>query len=229
MSQSTPCPPRYRWFDMVKLSGAEGRRWVADYARVQPLVNQLLAPLELLRKGDLRTGGEMLETAAEALHATAVEHASLGALLDRWYLGVAGYAHYAREEHDQADACMRLAMERLGHAVAEHPFLMTMADDAFELVLHRARIARNRRRWSEMWEHLETGAALREDRRPYAVRPDGQPVMLSTLREWFAALPVPAEAQPLVPHLQDPAELRRNTQGSLRGILRLSGFAIQHP
>ncbi len=229
MSQSTPCPPRYRWFDMVQMSGAEGRRWVAEYARVQPLVNQLLAPLDLLRKGNLQTGEEMLERAADALEATRVEHASLAALLDRWYLGVAGYAHYVREEYDQADACMRRAMERLADAVAEHPFLVPMADDAFELVLHRARIARNRRRWDEMWEHLDTGAALREDRRPYAVRPDGEAVTLSTLREWFGALPVPPEAQPLVPHLQNADELRRNTQGSLRGILRLSGFAIQHP
>jgi len=229
MSHTAPCPPRYRWFDLVKMTGADGRRWVAEYARVLPLVNQLLAPLEVLRRGDLQGGGEMVERAAEALATTRVEHASLAALLDRWYLGVAGYGHYAREEYDQADDCMRRAVERLGDALAQHGFLVPMADDAFELILHRARIARNRRRWSEMWAHLDHAAALREERRPYATLPCGTPLVTSTLAGWFDALPVPAEAQPLAPHLQDPAERRRNTQGSLRGILRLSGFAIPYP
>ncbi|HEU4558188.1 MAG TPA: hypothetical protein VFS20_10075 [Longimicrobium sp.] len=229
MSQSTPCPSRYRWFDMVRMSGAEGRRWVAEYARVQPLVTQVLAPLEVLRKGDLATGGEMLERASEALQGTCFEHASLRAMVERWYLGVEGYAHYTRNEYDQADACMRGAVERLGDALAEHAFLMPMADDAFMLVLQRARIARNRRRWAEMWEHLDTCAALRDDRRPYAALAGGTPLMLSIMVDWFGALPAPAHAQPLVPHLQDAYERRLNTEFTLREVVRLSGFAIPHP
>jgi hypothetical protein len=229
MSQSPPCPPRYRWFDMVQMTGTEGRLWVREYARVLPLVTQVLAPLPLLRGGDLERGGEMVERAGEALAATRVEHASLAALLDRWYLGVAGYAHYAREEYDPADDCMRRAVERLGDALAEHAFLMPMADDAFELILHRARIARNRRRWAEMWGYLDDAAALREERRPYGTLACGTPVMMSTVVAWFGALPVPPEAQPVAPHLQDPAERHRNTESMVRGILRLSGFAIPHP
>lgn len=229
MSHAAECPPRYRWFDLVQMTGTEGRRWVAEYARVHPVVTQVLEPLEPLRKGDLRAGGELLRRAEELMESTHVEHESLRALMDRWYLGVAGYAHYAHEEYDAADACMRRAAERLRDALAAEAFLAAMADDVFELTLHRARIARNRMRWAEMWEHLETGAALREGRLAYGITPGGAPVMVGSLVDWFGALPVPLEAQPLVPHLQDPAERRRNTEGSLRAIVRLSGFVIPQP
>lgn len=229
MSQSADCTPRYHWFDFVQMSGAEGRRFIAEYRRVQPLVKQILSPLELLRGGELETGCERLARAGDALAACELEDPSLHALLRRWYLGVLGYAHYAREEFDAADACMARALDALADAVRLRDFMLVMADDAFELVLHRARIARNRRRWAEMWQHLDTGDALRHGRQPYGELGDGSPVWVSTLVDFLDALPVPPEAQPVLARLQDAAQRTHNTESSIRAIVRLPGFAIPHP
>jgi hypothetical protein len=229
MSQSADCTPRYHWFDFVQMSGIEGRRFIAEYRRVQPLVKQILSPLELLRGGELETGSERLARAGEALARSEVEDPSLHALLHRWYQGVLGFAHYARDEHDAADACMARALDVLADAVRLRDFMLVMADDAFELVLHRARIARNRRRWAEMWAHLDHAGALRDGRRPYCMRGDGSPVWVSTLVDFLDALPVPPEAQPVLARLQDADERRRNTEGSIRAVVRLSGFAFPHP
>jgi hypothetical protein len=229
MSQSADCVPQYHWFDFVQMSGTEGRRWVEEYRRVQPLVKQVLNPLELLRAGELETGSERLARAGDALAAREFESPSLRALMERWYYGVLGFAHYARDEHDAADACMARALDALADAVRRSGFLLVMADDAFELVLHRARIARNRRRWAEMWQHLDTGDALRHGRRPYGEFGDGSPVWVSTLVEHLDNLPVPPEAQPVLRRLQDADERRATTESSIRAVVRLSGFAIPHP
>ena len=229
MTQSADCIPQYHWFDFVQMSGTEGRRWVAGYARVQPLVKQILAPLELLRAGELETGSERLARAGQALAGREFEDPSLRALLDRWYYGVLAFAHYARDEHDAADACIVRALDALVEAVRLRGCLLVMVDDAFELVLHRARIARNRRRWAEMWQHLDTADALRGGRRPYGEFGDGSPVWVSTLVDHLDNLPVPPEAQPVLRRLQDPDERRRATENSIRTVVRLAGFIIPHP
>lgn len=149
------------------------------------------------------------------------------AMLERGYLGVLGYRHYARGEHEEADRAMVRAWEVFAAALERCPFLVVLADDAFDLRLHRARVARGRRRWDEMRAHAEAAVAMREGRLPYHVFPDGTAVTVGTLAAFLDALPVPASAQPLRPHLQDEALRRENTERSIRAVYRLPGWVIE--
>jgi hypothetical protein len=229
MSQTVAPGKQYRWFDYVRLSGTSAACWLDEYRRCQPVVKQILHPLEVLRRGDVDTGCRMIEQAGDALASLAVADPSLRLVMDRWYYGVLGYAHYCRELYDEADLAMAQAQEALAAALEERNFLLVMADDAFELILHRARIARNRQRWDEMWEHSERALAIREGRQPYFVLRDGTSIWISTIARFFDSLPVPERSQPLVPHVQDVETRRRNTEQSIRGIVRFRGFVIEYP
>ncbi|HEX2093809.1 MAG TPA: hypothetical protein VHG28_15510 [Longimicrobiaceae bacterium] len=229
MSKTAAPDKQYHWFDYVRLSGTDGACWLEEYRRWQPVVSQILQPLEFLRRGEVAAGCEMLDRAGDALSSVEIKDLSLRLVMDRWYYGVLGYSYYCRELYDEADRAMVQAQEALATALREHDFLLVMADDAFELNLHRARIARNRQRWGEMWEHCGTALAMREGTLPYYPSRDGSSVWISTIVEFFDSLPVPKQSQPLVPHLQDLDERKRNTERSIRGIVRFRGLVIEYP
>lgn len=221
--------PRYRWVDLVALSGDVAGEWMEEYRRHAPVAAQAVGSLDPLRRGDLDTGRRMLERTWDDLCSADVSDASVRCVLERWYYGVLGYYHYCRSAFDEADRAMLCAHEVMERAFGERDFLLALADDAFELRVHRARVARSRCRWDEMREHATAALGMREGRVPYYVLADGRRIWVSTILDFLRSLTITDEVRPAVAHLLDDAERERQTERAIREVYRLSGFVIQHP
>lgn len=219
----------YPWYRLVQMSGDEGTRWLRDYGRANPQVDRIMAAVPLLRRGDQAGGEALLARAWEGMGGLEWEDPSARAVAERWYYGALGYALYCRRAYDEADEVMVRACDAMAHALRDRPFLLAIADEVVELVLHRARIARNRHRWDEMKAHVDTATAMREGTRPYYALDGGRTVWLADVQAFLDALPVPEDDRPVLPHLQRDAERRQDTDRCVRDVLRLPGFVIQHP
>lgn len=222
-------PPRYRWVDLVALTGDTASPWMEEYGRHEMVARNSVASLAPLRRGDLQTGWRMLEEAREELDAMEVADPSVRCVLERWYYGALGYYHYSRRSYDEADQAMVRAYELMGQAFDLHNFLLGLADDAFELRVHQVRVARSRCRWREMEAHVEAAVGMREGRVPYYTLRDGRTIWVSTIVDFLRSLPINDRVRPVVAHLLDDQERQRHTERSIREVYRLQGFVIQHP
>jgi hypothetical protein len=226
---ASPSVSSYVWFDLVSLSGGEGVRWCEEYRRYEPVTTQIMESVPMLRRGELAEGGRLLDRAWDALGSLEVPERSVRSVVERWYYGALGMYHYRRADFDEADRVMVRAHDLMAEAIGRRSFLLALADEAVELRLHRARIARNRQRWAEMWEHIEAARAMREGGAPYYVLDDGTPVWLSDVTSFLDSLPVPEEARPIKPHLQDAVQRRQDTERFVRDVLRIPGSVIHAP
>jgi hypothetical protein len=217
------------WFDLVSLSGDEGRRWREQYGRFDSVAKGIMGSVPLLRRGEIDTGARMLKDAREQLSAMDVGDESILSVMERWYLGALGMYHYRLAEFDEADRVMARAHEHMVDAVTRRGFLVVLADEAVELRLHRARISRNRQRWAEMWDHISAARAMRAGGEPFYVLRDGRSVWLSDVREFLEALPAAPEQRPVKPNLQDPTQCRQDIDRWIRDVLRIPDSVIHAP
>lgn len=217
-----------QWNDLVPLSGEDGCRWMTEYQRCRPVTVPILSVIPILRRGDCETGARILAEAWESFGTMEVPDHSVRCVVERWYYGALAYLHYCRKEFDDADRVMVQAGGVMGEAVARRHFLLALADEAVEISFHRARIARNLRRWRVMREHIDEAWAMREGEIPYYVLPCGTSVWLRDVNEFLDSLPAPEGGGPLLPELQDPVRRRQNTDRHVRDILRIPGFVVQH-
>lgn len=228
----TPSPSElaYPWYRLVQMHGEEGAQWVREYAeQVNPHTDRIMAAVPLMRRGGLREGEAMLAESRAGLNAIPWEDPSVKDVADRWYYGALGYLHYCRGEYEEADRIMALACDSMAQAVARHRFLLVVVDEVVELVLHRARVARNRHRWAEMQGHVDAARGMRDGTVPYAVLEDGREVWLRDVQALLEELPLPDDAHPVRPHLQKEVERRQDTDRCVRDVLRIPGLVIQHP
>lgn len=227
----TPSPSElaYPWYRLVQMYGDEGTQWVREYVQVNPHTDRIMAAVPVLRRGGLCEGEAMLAESWAGLNAIPWEDPSVEAVAHRWYYGALGYAHYCRADYEEADRVMALACDAMAQAVGRHRFLLVVVDEVVELVLHRARVARNRHRWAEMDAHVQAARGMRDGTVPYAVLDDGRKVWLSDVHAFLDELPLPDDARPVRPHLQRETDRRQDTDRCVRDVLRLPGVIIQHP
>ena len=220
---------KYSWEEIVRLSGAEGSRWMDDFDRYAPVTEPIERAVTCLRKhGAFAEAQAALATARRAMAVLNDADGAVRSVLERRYYGALGYYHYCRGDFDEADRVMEQGYGVMVDAIGRRRFLLAMADEAVDLRLHRARIARNRHRWAEMRTHIDTAWAMREGELPYYVLPDGTSICIGHVTEFLDSLPVPEAKRPLVPHLQDAQRRRRDTDRHIREIVRLPGMVIQH-
>jgi hypothetical protein len=220
---------QFEWYDLVELSGEDGCRWMAGYRRYRHLTGAIANSLPAMRKGDFATGERLLASAWDGLCTEEFEDPTMRAVAERWYYGALGYALYRREAFDEADEVMARAHDVVAAALGRWDFLLIMADEAVDLRMHRARIARNRGRWDEMRRHFDAAWAMREGQVPYHVLPDGTRIGAAEVRAFVNRLPVPGGAGLVMPHLQDPAQARRDFERFVRDIVRIPGFVVHQP
>lgn len=218
----------YDWMHFAARSGEQGCAWSATYRRYEPLEAMSIEALAMLRRGELESGETCLERLREDLAACGAP-ASVRAVLDRWYHGVAGFLHYRRGDFEAADESMFAAHEAVSAAVGHHRFLLLLANHCHEFCLHRARIARNQRRWRRMEEHVELARGMMADRLPLCRLADGTPVFFATLADYFGSLPwSEAERAWLADFLDADARLRLFERFVGRMLVQ-PGFAIPYP
>jgi hypothetical protein len=215
---------RFEWYDIVRLAGEGGCRWMERYNGHRELTRMIADSLPVLRRGDLLAGERMLARAGEILAEAHFDDPSIRVVAERWYYGAVGYCLYVRRDFDAADAAMARAHEVVA-GVLDREFLIFLADEAVDFRMHRARIARERQRWRELRDHIEVARCMRLGEIPYYTLPSGRTVQITDVRAFLNRLPV--EAGTLVlPHLQVEAEGRRGLEAFAREVLRIPGFVI---
>jgi hypothetical protein len=225
MAQFTEFKRRqFEWYDIVRLTGEDGCRWMDRYNRHRELVSMIADSLPLLRRGDIQQGERMLACADEILTDSHFEDPAIRAVAERWFYGALGYCLYVRRDFDAADAAMARAHEAVAGAL-DHDFLIFLADETVDFRMHRARIARERQRWRELRDHVEVALAMRAGEIPYYTLPTGRTVHIEDVRAFLNGLPV-EEGALVAPHLQVETESRRNIEVFAREVLRIPGFVI---
>lgn len=230
MNQTAAQRDSYDWLHFVRRSGGEGRRWAEAYRRSLPLEELSDRSLLLLRGRRYDEGYALLEQLGEALPAPGEVEPSIRSVLERWYYGVLGYYFYCLEHFDQAEAAMVRAHEAVTAAIGERRFLLPLANHCHEFRLHRARIARNRRRWDEMRVHVDEVRGMMEGRLPFCVLGDGTPVRMAAILDFYAAIPDATEAERAsLESLLDDAARLRSFGRFVRAMLQVPGFVIPYP
>jgi hypothetical protein len=226
----TPATEEYSWAHFVGLSGEEGERWLKEYVRHEPVVDMNFECLMLIKDGLFDAAAAHLRLFRERVDAAESDEPSIRPVLERWYQAVYGYYWYVLEEYDEADRAMTAAADACGEAIALQPCLLPMADHCPEFRMHRARIARNQRRWSEMWEHTEEVRAMFRGERPLCVLPDGRGIVLPEVKRYYAALAVSTDGErEALSHKLDDQVRMRDFDRFVQQMMRLPGFVIAYP
>lgn len=214
------------WLLFVRKSGADGRRWADAYRRYVPLSAMNGECLALLRARRWEEGAAALARFRAGVDAAGADPATRE-VLERWYHAVHGYSLYCREEYAQADRAMARASEAVARAVGHLPALLPLVTHCHEFRLHRARISRNRRRWREMWAHVDEVRGMFEGSRPFCRLPAGGEVGLAEVRAYHAALQgLDEDEHAAAGHLLDDAARMRDFDRFVREMTRLPGFVI---
>ena len=220
----------FTWRRLVRLSGPEAEAWVEDYEQNLDLVELSSQALGLCHRRRFDEGAVCIEEMAQKLAARRDLKASVRSVLERYFYGVRGYFHYCRAEWDAASADMHAANRAVVAAVDEAPFLLPLADACHEFCLHHARIARNQRRWQDMFARIADVRAMMMGHAPLCELSDGRRVDYDALAEHYRSLGEldPAEQEELEPMMTREGRLEL-LDTFVRRMLALPNFAIQYP
>jgi hypothetical protein len=145
--------------------------------------------LDLLRRR--RTGEALLLLERAERHAGSLEEVSPGSvtlLMRRWCCAARAYYHYCVEDFPAATEQLEGAHQAVCAAIEAAGCLLPLAVHGYEFRLQHARIARARRRWPEMWRHLDIARAMLEDREPLCRLADGTVADYARLARFFGQL-----------------------------------------
>lgn len=183
-----------------------------------------------MREGRLEQGEEFLREFIEQVEGVCGEPTSVRAVLDRYRHGIEGYYFYCRGEFDDAERSMRFAHDAVARALGEAGWLLLLAVHCQEFCMHRARIARNRRRWPEMQSCISQARAMMSDRLPLCETEDGRKIWWSGFEPFFAArAPLSDEEARVADTLLNPQERERLFDQFVRDMLRSSGTGGRYP
>jgi hypothetical protein len=178
----------YDWLHFAARSGEQGRAWAEQYRRHTSIADVSDRALDLLRRDQFAAGLAALRECAASLEALGPCPTSMRLMFERWYHGAAGYYFYRIEDFDRAQRSMCLAHEAVVGAVSEAGFLVLVSVHCKEFCLHQARIARNRRRWREMTEHIERGWAMTRGDQPLCTTRNGRAISFATIAAFLGSL-----------------------------------------
>ncbi len=218
------------WMQHIAASGPPGEDWCEVYGRHDEVERISTEALVLLRQHRLEEGRARLTDASkERQQLPPGLQGSIVAVLDRWYFGTEGYALFLEGELDRAAEAMEKARQAVIAALSEAPFLMPLANHCQEFTMHRARIERNRRRWAEMWTHIDEARNMLIERQPLCRLQDGSTIDLQTLQHFYEALDLAKEERSAVGVLDSLEQRDRLFGAFLRRLLTPPDFTIVGP
>jgi hypothetical protein len=221
-----------QWHHFVARSGPEGKRWVEEYGIEQrlQLAEMTERALQQLRGQQIRAGKELLEEVESRLERLEGAPSSVLLVMKRFFWATLAYYHYCIDDLDRAEQTLDLAHQAVVSAIEAAPCLLPLALHCHEFRLQHARIARRRRRWSEMREHLQTVRAMLEDRIPLCILSDGRPIYLSALTGSLRSIPsLDLEEIESLRFFLDEEHRRECIGASLMSLYVLPGVVIHSP
>ncbi|HEX2202863.1 MAG TPA: hypothetical protein VHG91_06185 [Longimicrobium sp.] len=221
----------YGWPYFARLSGEEAARWVDEvYRPYFPLSELSQEALLLMRLRRLDEGSERLVRLRAAIDAMEGADPAVRSVVERWYHAALGYYFYCREAFGEADEAMARARDAVADAIGRRPFLVPMAYDCFGFSLHRARIARNGRRWDEMEAHMDEVRGMLRGALPFCVLADGTGVRLADIQAFYRALPpIADEAREAIADVLDDGARRKRASSKFLEMYRIPGVCIPYP
>jgi hypothetical protein len=233
---AVPAPAERRaidWTHFLTLAGDAGRLWLEAYRQAggMELRDWTEQALELLRRRRTGEALVLLARAEERVSSPARDTpGSVAHLMQRWYCAARAYHSYCREEFSEATEQLEQAHEAVCAAIEAEGCLLPLAMHSYEFRLQHARIARTRRRWPEMWRHLEIARGMLEDREPLCALSDGTAVDYSRLARFFGPLTAydREDRKSLAAILEVRYRLRLH-ELQLHWIYAPAGFVIPYP
>lgn len=178
--------------EFIAHTGQAGIAWVREYRHHCHILRQVNQALSLLRLLKVEEAGGLLQDAADALQGNPQIPDSVRAVLEQAYHKACGLYYYRAGELDKASRSMELAHSAVARAVEESEFLIPFALQCPDLCLNQARVARNKRNWKEMHDHIGRMQAMLSDRLPLCKPTRGPDVFYSTLRDLFVTIDQPS-------------------------------------
>jgi hypothetical protein len=165
---------RFDWTHYISLVGTEGKLWLERYRLSGgiELIQATERALVLLRRRSLGEARNILIEVDREVSSRDPDD-SITHVMRRWYYAALAYELYCREDFGAATKALEHAHESVRMAVEASSFLLPLASHCCEFRLQHARIARTRRRWREMWDHIEAARAMLADRAPFCMLSDG--------------------------------------------------------
>jgi hypothetical protein len=192
----------YPWNDLVSLSGREGCAWIATYnERGQGIANALDEALVHFRRGYLDEGKSLLDCAEVHRQMIRAEWPCIFHVLGRYYHGALAYYEYLTGDLAEAEEQMDMVSDAIGKAIGIHRFLLPLAPMAIDVPIQKARIARSRRDWRAMEQHLKTMYMMETGDRPLCLLSGGAAVDYSLLRRYFEGKDFPERYAAVVQRL----------------------------
>lgn len=180
------------WFHFVSRSGAQGKEWLIEYLAESrtSLPNAIELALQQLRRQRIREGKDLLDEVERELQRLEGVPPSVVLVMERFFWSTAAYYYYCVEELDLAGQALERAHQAVVDAIEHAPFLLPLAIHCHEFRLQHARIARYRRRWTEMRSCLQEVRGMLENEIPLCVLSGHRPLYLSTLVDFHRGIPL---------------------------------------
>lgn len=219
------------WFHFIAMSGEEGSRWVEAYRQPEyrHLTGEISRALQLLRKRQIETGGDILRKVADPLRSLPPSCETIGLVLDRIYHPVLAYYYYCIEDYDAAEQALEAAGSALRRAILLRRFLLPLVDGFIDLTFQRARIARNRQRWVEARDCLRKVDGMIQGELPFCRLSDGTAIDLAGLRHFYNLLPLAEEDRMMASYVFDDNILRSVFEKTEAEIYCQIGLLIPYP
>jgi hypothetical protein len=217
------------WLYFASVSGERGRLWAAEFRQTEPMEIVATAgrALPLFHRREFEKGRRLLEEAETGLRSLGSARPSIVHAVESIYFPLLAYYHYCLGEFAPAGQDLDGADRAVAAAIGLEPFLLPLAFRCSEFELHRARIARNQRRWEEMHLHIGRTLEMIHGDRPFCVLPGGGQVLLSEVQAFFRGLPPgKPEMEVFARQLTDDKTRYRLFDLFILGIYAVPGFVI---
>jgi len=205
----------YNWLHFIRKSSPEGARFAEQFQ--QKTVNHpdlAFGAVAFFQKHQPDEGIKVLDEYKLLIREQETERELIDHVLLRWYYAALAYYYYCQDSYEEALNCLELAQRCLEIAINAHAFLVVLATDCEEFCLHKARVARNLRRWKEMKEHVAIARKMHEGTAPLCTLPGGSEVRFQDVKDFYLSIP----------------DLKPDEVNSLRAIMdtnyRLSLFEV---
>jgi len=219
----------FDWLHFAARAGTNGHEWVSIYRSHAATVGLTQKALQLMWRDQLEQGRELLQQFTRAVQDVAISPPSVAAAMQRLYYGSEAYYFYAVGRFDESYASLDSAHESVVMAISSADFLRMLAMDCAQLCLHRARVARNQRRWSSMHNYLDQARMMVLDRLPLCRTLAGEPVYFGDLEAFYRSRTVlSAEEDAWLRKLTDRNERSTLLDRFVRTIFRMEHFGIDY-